>query len=59
MLPQQAGSRILARADEFLVGAKNKKDHRDEYYALLNDVEKVLESVSEGNCVRYRCMSKK
>lgn len=38
---------LAARVQEFIAGTKNKKDNRDEFYELLNDLEKTIDSVSE------------
>lgn len=37
------------RADEFISGRKNKKTNRDEFYQLLNDIEKVLDNLPDGD----------
>lgn len=34
-------------ANEFIEGTKNKKDNKDEFYKLLNDLEQALYSVPE------------
>lgn len=38
---------LTERAKEFIDGTKNKKDNKDEFYELLNDLEKALVSVPE------------
>ena len=40
---------LVVRVQEFIVGTKNKKDNKDEFYELLNDLEKTLDGVSEEN----------
>lgn len=36
------------RADDFISGKKNKKINHDEYYQLLNDIEKALNNLPDG-----------
>lgn len=43
----QKNDELRTRAEEFIIGTKNKKDNKDEFYALLNDLEKALDAVSE------------
>ena len=38
---------LSARASEFLSGKRNKKDNKEEFYKLLNDLEKKLDSVPD------------
>ena len=33
---------LIVRAEEFISGGKNKKDNKEEFYILLNDIEKIL-----------------
>lgn len=40
---------LYKRVEEFIFGEKNKKDNKDEFQKLLNDVEKVLLHVPEGD----------
>lgn len=45
----QKDNELIARVEEFLVGTKNKKDHKEEFYGLLNDLEKALDTEPEGD----------
>lgn len=45
----QKDNELIARVEEFLVGTKNKKDHKEEFYGLLNDLEKALDTAPEGD----------
>lgn len=45
----QKDDELIARVEEFIAGTKNKKDNKDEFYALLIDLEKVLYTVPEDN----------
>ena len=40
---------LIIRAEEFISGAKNRKEHKEEFYALLNDIEKALNFAPEGD----------
>ena len=43
----QKTDELTERAKEFIDGIKDMKDNKDEFYKLLNDLEKALDSVPE------------
>lgn len=39
---------LIKRAEEFVSGYKKRSEHNDEYYALLSDIERILDDLDDN-----------